>query len=159
MKVKPKSILLGVLALGVIGSAMPSEDAPEEADEPALIEQSAEIDTESAQPTEPEEKEDAPQEPVETPVTPSVPQAPVQAEETAEPVQEPEKSAEPEITPEQAFREKLMQYAYVGSSGSDKYHYPTCRWTSAINDGNLVHFDTEEEAAAAGYSPCSTCNP
>lgn len=87
--------------------------------------------------------------------------------ETSKPVQEPVKTPEPEptpepapsIDPEQAFREKLNQYAYVGSSESDKYHYPSCKWTNKINDGNLVHFESVGEAAAAGYSPCGTCHP
>lgn len=79
---------------------------------------------------------------------------------TPEPEPQPEQS-EPvaTLTPEQAFRESLKQYAYVGSSESDKYHKPTCRWTSKINDGNLVHFDSVEEAQAAGYEPCGTCKP
>ena len=65
------------------------------------------------------------------------------------PTPEPEPEPQPEqsepvttLTPEQAFRESLKQYAYVGSAESDKYHRPTCRWTSKINDGNLVHFDS-----------------
>lgn len=79
---------------------------------------------------------------------------------TPEPGPQPEQS-EPvaTLTPEQAFRESLKQYAYVGSSESDKYHKPTCRWTSKINDGNLIHFDSVEEAQAAGYEPCGTCKP
>lgn len=60
---------------------------------------------------------------------------------------------------EQAFRESLMQYNYVGSAESDKYHYPSCRWTNEINDENLVYFDTVSEAAAAGYLACGTCEP
>ncbi|MFR0798498.1 MAG: Ada metal-binding domain-containing protein [Oscillospiraceae bacterium] len=77
-----------------------------------------------------------------------------------EPEPQPEQAEPaPTLTPEQAFRESLKQYAYVGSSESDKYHQPTCRWTSKINDGNLVHFDSAEEAQAAGYEPCGTCNP
>lgn len=79
---------------------------------------------------------------------------------TPEPGPQPEQAEPvPTLTPEQAFRESLKQYAYVGSSESDKYHYPTCRWTSKINDGNLVHFDSVEEAQAAGYEPCNTCKP
>lgn len=83
---------------------------------------------------------------------------------TPQPTPEPEPQPEPSepvptLTPEQAFRESLKQYAYVGSSESDKYHKPTCRWTSKINDGNLVHFDSVEEAQAAGYEPCGTCKP
>jgi hypothetical protein len=63
------------------------------------------------------------------------------------------------VDPEQALRDKLAQYNYVGSSESDKYHKPKCKWTSKINDGNLVHFDTEDEAESAGYEPCGTCKP
>ena len=63
------------------------------------------------------------------------------------------------VDPEQAFRDKLSQYNYVGSSESDKYHKPKCKWNSKINDGNLVHFDTEDEAKSAGYEPCGTCKP
>ena len=33
-----------------------------------------------------------------------------------------------EISPEEAFYAKRMQYNYVCSSESDKYHKPTCRW-------------------------------
>ncbi len=72
---------------------------------------------------------------------------------------EPEVEPEPEVDPEQTSRDKLLQYNYVGSSQSDKYHKPTCRHTEKINDENLVHFDTEEEAVAAGYKPCATCKP
>ena len=64
-----------------------------------------------------------------------------------------------EVDPEAAFREMLNQYNYVGSAESDKYHKPKCRWTKEITDQNLVHFDTEEEAAAANYKPCGTCKP
>ena len=62
-----------------------------------------------------------------------------------------------EVDPEKAFRDSLNQYFLVGSSKSDKYHSPSCRWTNKINDGNLVHFDSYEEATAAGYQPCGTC--
>lgn len=61
--------------------------------------------------------------------------------------------------PEKAFKDKLMQYNYVGSSESDKYHKPTCRWTDKISESNFVHFETEEEAGSAGYSACGTCKP
>lgn len=65
----------------------------------------------------------------------------------------------PEADPEKAFRESLKQYNYVGSSESDKYHFPTCRWTNAIHEYNLVHFDSIEEATAFGYLPCGSCQP
>lgn len=48
---------------------------------------------------------------------------------------------------------------FVGSSKSDKYHYPTCSAAKRIKSGNLVTFSSSAEARAAGYSPCSICNP
>ena len=88
---------------------------------------------------------------------------------TTEPEPEPESEVEsepeteiepePEVDSEQTSRDKLLEYNYIGSSQSDKYHKPTCRWTDKINDENLIHFDTEEEAVAAGYQPCGTCKP
>ena len=48
---------------------------------------------------------------------------------------------------------------YVGSIDSDKYHIPGCRHAEKILPENEIWFDTEEEAAAAGYSPCGTCKP
>lgn len=102
------------------------------------------------------------------PVTEEVSEPPVEEPKVEEPVVEtppviqPEPESEApavEVDPEAAFREMLMQYNYVGSAESDKYHKPSCRWTKEINDQNLVHFDTEEEAAAANYKPCGTCKP
>lgn len=127
---------------------------------------------ESAEPSEEPPQESAPP-PSENPTQSAAPMqssAPVQSKEperTPDPEQspEPEQTPEPEqppaqtIDPEQAFREKLAQYNYVGSIESDKYHYPSCQHTGQINDENLVHFDTVEEAQAAGYSPCGTCHP
>lgn len=48
---------------------------------------------------------------------------------------------------------------YVGSIDSDKYHVPGCRHAEKILPENEIWFDTEEEAAAAGYSPCGVCKP
>lgn len=48
---------------------------------------------------------------------------------------------------------------YVGSVKSDKYHKPSCRYAEAIDPGNEIWFDTEEEATAAGYQPCGVCKP
>lgn len=81
------------------------------------------------------------------------------SEEPSPAITEPAEAPVPSVDPEQAFRDSLMQYNYVGSSESDKYHKPTCRWTDEINDSNLVHFDTIEEAKAAGYEACGTCRP
>lgn len=144
------------------------EEMPDAAPDPtpeAILDFTADPTVESAEssasaPTLSEEPTPSPAvEPTPTPtptVTPSV-------EPASTPIPTPTSSAEPTSTPtpsvdpEQAFREMLKQYAFVGSAESDRYHKPTCRWTSAINDENLVHFDTKEEAVAAGYVPCGTC--
>lgn len=48
---------------------------------------------------------------------------------------------------------------FVASSKSDKYHYPTCSAAKRIKSSNLITFASSAEARAAGYSPCSICNP
>jgi methylphosphotriester-DNA--protein-cysteine methyltransferase len=50
-------------------------------------------------------------------------------------------------------------YKYVGSSKSNKYHYPTCEWALKINPANLVTFKSAKEALDAGYVPCKVCRP
>lgn len=139
-----KPAIGAVAVLAVIGAFVPSEESPnvDDTTPPAIVE-------EIKQPEKTGKEESVVQEkvPVQKPESPK-----------KEPVQQQEQPVV-EIDPERAFREKLNQYNYVGSSESDKYHYPKCKWTDAINDSNLVHFDTEEEAAAAGYLPCGTCKP
>ncbi|MEI8217191.1 MAG: stalk domain-containing protein [Eubacteriales bacterium] len=49
--------------------------------------------------------------------------------------------------------------AYVGSSQSNKYHYPSCRYVKTIIPGNLVYFKSKADAASKGYIPCKVCNP
>ena len=136
-----KPAIGAVAVLAVIGAFVPFEESPnvDDTTPPAIVE---EIKQPEKTPVEKMEEN------VQEPEKPS----------NKEPVQQQEQPVV-EIDPEQAFREKLNQYNYVGSSESDKYHYPKCKWTDAINDSNLVHFDTEEEAAAAGYLPCGTCKP
>ena len=48
---------------------------------------------------------------------------------------------------------------YVGSSQSNKYHYPSCRYVKTIIPGNLVYFKSKADAASRGYIPCKVCNP
>lgn len=48
---------------------------------------------------------------------------------------------------------------FVGSSKSDKYHYPSCEWAQKIKPSNLVCFSSSEDARAHGYVPCKVCNP
>jgi micrococcal nuclease len=50
-------------------------------------------------------------------------------------------------------------YKYVGSSKSDKYHYPSCQWAKKIKPDNLVTFKSAKEAQDAGYVPCKVCKP
>ena len=48
---------------------------------------------------------------------------------------------------------------YVGSSQSDKYHYPDCRYAQKIAPENKVWFKDKAEAEAMGYKPCGVCKP
>jgi len=52
-----------------------------------------------------------------------------------------------------------LDYKYVGSKNSNKYHYPTCRAAQKIKPENLVTFKSAKEAQAAGYVPCKVCKP
>ena len=148
-KVKAKSVVIGLAALGVIGALAP--DAPEPTEQ-----------TSDAPPTTIEQPDTRKEDTTRAIISNANAEGPENNSEPAQPnlpsTSQNSESA-PEIAPEQAFRESLKQYKYVGSAESDKYHRPTCRWTDKINDGNLVHFDSKEEATAAGYEPCGTCNP
>jgi len=48
---------------------------------------------------------------------------------------------------------------FVGSSKSNKYHYPSCKGAMKISAANLVTFASSAEARAAGYVPCGICKP
>jgi hypothetical protein len=52
-----------------------------------------------------------------------------------------------------------LDYKYVGSKNSNKYHYPTCRSAQKIKPENLVTFNSAKDAQAAGYVPCKVCRP
>jgi hypothetical protein len=52
-----------------------------------------------------------------------------------------------------------LDYKYVWSKNSNKYHYPTCRSAQKIKPENLVTFKSANDAKAAGYVPCKVCNP
>lgn len=140
-----KPAIGAVAALAVIGAFVPNEESQnvDDAAPPAIVE-------EVKQPEEPSKEESVVQKAPPVQETEPLKENPVQ-QKPAKPVVE--------IDPEQAFREKLNQYNYVCSKESDKYHYPACTHTKKINDSNLAHFDTEEEAVAAGYLPCGTCKP
>jgi len=51
------------------------------------------------------------------------------------------------------------EVVYVGSIKSDKYHYPSCRYTGQIYPENLIGFSSAAEAQAMGYVPCKVCRP
>jgi competence protein ComEC len=51
------------------------------------------------------------------------------------------------------------QQQFVGSSKSDKYHYPSCSAAKKIKPANLVTFSSSEDARAHGYVPCGICHP
>jgi methylphosphotriester-DNA--protein-cysteine methyltransferase len=57
------------------------------------------------------------------------------------------------------FLSMAADYKYVGSSKSNKYHYPTCEWALKIHPDNLVTFKSAKEALDAGYVPCKVCRP
>lgn len=147
--------MVGVLAIA--GAFVPEEDAQDLPEDPPAIEETVAaeqptIDQTTEQVAESQESEAVPPE---TAPVPEEKEEIEQAPDTTPAPVEPEPVVE--VDPEQAFRESLKQYFLVGSADSDKYHSPTCRWTSEINDSNLVHFDSFEEASAAGYIPCKTC--
>ena len=48
---------------------------------------------------------------------------------------------------------------YVGSTESNKYHYPSCRWAKKILPKNEIWFSSSEDARSKGYVPCGTCHP
>jgi beta-lactamase superfamily II metal-dependent hydrolase len=53
----------------------------------------------------------------------------------------------------------VSQGPFVGSSKSDKYHYPSCSSAEKIKPANLVTFSSSADARAQGYVPCGRCNP
>lgn len=48
---------------------------------------------------------------------------------------------------------------FVGSTESNKYHYPSCRWAEKILPENQIWFSSSEDARAHGYVACKVCNP
>ncbi len=49
--------------------------------------------------------------------------------------------------------------SFIGSAGSDVYHYPWCFHVGRIKEERRVRFPTAAIAEALGYHPCSVCNP
>lgn len=89
------------------------------------------------------------------------PQPPPAKKTEAAPASTPKQETKPESKPEPKPEPETpaTKGAFVGSAGSDKYHYPTCRYASNILEKNEIWFKDAEEAKAAGYKPCGTCKP
>lgn len=49
--------------------------------------------------------------------------------------------------------------AFVGSSKSNKYHYPSCQWAQKISPANEIWFSSSQDARNQGYVPCKVCSP
>ena len=47
--------------------------------------------------------------------------------------------------------------AFIGHKEKKKVHRAECRWAQKMSEKNRAYFNTYQEAAAAGYSPCKTC--
>jgi len=71
-------------------------------------------------------------------------------------VKQPEPLPQPVTTPTPA---PVKTGKYVGSSESDKYHYPTCRYAEKILRQNLIWFKDATDARAQGFLPCGVCRP
>jgi len=67
-------------------------------------------------------------------------------------VKQPEPKSQPAPAP-------VTSGQYVGSSKSDKYHYPSCRYGQSILPHNLLWFKDAADARAHGYVPCGVCKP
>lgn len=61
---------------------------------------------------------------------------------------------DPQPTPAPASTGK-----FVGSTQSDKYHYPDCRHAESIAPENEIWFKYAADAQAQGYVPCGVCKP
>jgi len=48
---------------------------------------------------------------------------------------------------------------YVSSANSQVFHTRDCRSAARISAANLIHFETRDEALAAGKKPCHECQP
>jgi len=68
-------------------------------------------------------------------------------------------TTEPEPEEDNETATTATEGQFVGSTKSDKYHYPSCRWAEKILPENEIWFASAEEARAAGYVPCGVCNP
>lgn len=52
-----------------------------------------------------------------------------------------------------------VDYQYVGSRKSNKYHYFSCRWAKKIKQKNEILFKNVKHALKKGYIACKVCHP
>jgi len=57
------------------------------------------------------------------------------------------------------LNEADIEGKFVGSTLSDRYHFPDCRHAESINPLNIISFGSVSEAKDAGYVPCGVCKP
>lgn len=70
-----------------------------------------------------------------------------------------EASENQEIETSDAGSKASLEGALIGSTTSNKYHLPDCRYAAKIRPENKAYFANEEEAKRQGYLPCKSCNP
>lgn len=51
------------------------------------------------------------------------------------------------------------QHRYIGNKSSRVFHLGSCKSVNKMSDKNKVYFDSREQAAESGYSPCGYCKP
>lgn len=56
-------------------------------------------------------------------------------------------------------RQAIIEYLYVASKNSPKFHYSTCDDVLSIKPANLIKFDSREQAVSSGRKPCDNCKP
>ena len=61
--------------------------------------------------------------------------------------------------PDQKQSTILTTGKFVGSTESNKYHNPGCRYAEKIASGNQIWFKDAADAQAHGYAPCGVCKP
>ncbi len=54
---------------------------------------------------------------------------------------------------------QTKEWKYAASKNSKVFHRPDCKWTKRISPGNLIGFNTRDEAIKSGRRPCKSCGP
>lgn len=180
-------VLVIILLLGAVGSACGSDDASQTDTQDTQMEETVvpEEDASTQEETQEQQSEPVNQETPDSQETateneptvseeaqpqdpPAQPEAPSEEDNTQQqdtpavaPVTPPASTQEtqPAVQPEPdpAPQTNEQKTGYVGSTDSDKYHSPGCRWVKKILPENEIWFESKEAAEAAGYSPCGTC--